>query len=99
TLNGRTLRPLTQPPAGWDGDWTPAVSPDGTQLAFVRGPEGSVYDVYIMKLPDGTPRRITNDGRLIVGLTWSSDGSKIIFSSNRSGSISLWRVSAQGGTA
>jgi len=98
TLNGRTLRPLTQPPAGWDGDWTPAVSPDGRQLAFVRGPEGSVYDVYIVKLPDGTPRRITNDGRLIVGLTWSSDGSKIIFSSNRSGSISLWRVSAQGGT-
>lgn len=98
SINGRTMHPLTSPPQGWNGDWTPAVSPDGTKLAFVRGPEGSVYDIYVMKLPNGEPRRITNDNRLIVGLTWSSDGSSIIFSSDRSGSISLWRVSAQGGT-
>jgi Tol biopolymer transport system component len=50
-----------------------------------------------MSLPNGIPKRITNDGRLIVGLTWSSDSSTVIFASNRSGSISLWRVSAQGG--
>lgn len=98
TINGRALRVLTSPPQGWDGDWTPDISPDGKQLAFVRGPEGSVYDIYIMTLPNGKPRRITNDGRLIVGLTWSADSSSIIFASNRSGSISLWRVSAQGGT-
>jgi Tol biopolymer transport system component/DNA-binding winged helix-turn-helix (wHTH) protein len=97
TLDGRAVRQLTTPPAGWDGDWTPAISPDGTRLAFVRGPEGSVHDIYVMKLPDGTPQRLTSDGRLIVGLTWSADGSEIVFSSNRSGSISLWRVSVQGG--
>jgi Tol biopolymer transport system component/DNA-binding winged helix-turn-helix (wHTH) protein len=97
TINGRIVRSLTSPPEGWNGDWTPAVSPDGTKLAFVRGPEGSVYDIYVMRLPDGKPQRITNDNRLIVGLTWSADGSSIIFSSNRSGSISLWRVLAQGG--
>ncbi len=51
-----------------------------------------------MRLPDGTPRRLTYDGRLIVGLTWSADGSEVVFSSNRSGSISLWRVPARGGT-
>ncbi len=97
-IRGRTVRPLTAPPLGWDGDWTPAISPDGTRLAFVRGPEGSVYDIYVMKLPDGAPQRLTFDGRLIVGLTWTSDSTSIVFSSNRSGSISLWRVSAQGGT-
>jgi len=98
TIDGRTIRQLTFPPKGWDGDWTPAISPDGTRLAFVRGPEGSVHDIYMMKLPDGAPQRLTKDGRLIVGLTWSSDGSEVVFSSNRSGSISLWRVSAEGGT-
>ena len=98
TLDGRAVRQLTSPPQGWDGDWTPAISPDGTRLAFVRGPEGSVHDIYMMKLPDGAPQRLTYDGRLIVGLTWSADSSTIVFSSNRSGSISLWRVSAQGGT-
>jgi Tol biopolymer transport system component/DNA-binding winged helix-turn-helix (wHTH) protein len=98
TLDGRTVRHLTAPPQGWDGDWTPAVSPDGTRLAFVRGPEGSVHDIYLMRLPDGAPQRLTYDGRLIVGLTWSADNSAVVFSSNRSGSISLWRVPAQGGT-
>ena len=98
TIDGRTVHSLTSPPEGWNGDWTPAVSPDGTKLAFARGPEGSVYDIYVMRLPSGKPQRVTNDNRLIVGLTWSADGSSLIFSSNRSGSISLWRVSAQGGT-
>lgn len=97
-IKAHTVRQLTNPPAGWDGDWTPAVSPDGTRLAFVRGPEGSVYDIYIMRLPNGEPRRITTDGRLIDGLTWSSDSASVVFASNRSGSISLWRVSALGGT-
>lgn len=97
-IKGRTIRTLTNPPGGWDGDWTPQFSPDGTRLAFVRGSEGSVYDIYILTLPNGEPRRITTDGRLIDGLTWSADGSSIIYASNRSGSISLWRVSVRGGT-
>lgn len=97
-IKAHTVRQLTNPPAGWDGDWTPAVSPDGTRLAFVRGPEGSVYDIYIMSLPNGEPKRITTDGRLIDGLTWSSDSASVVFASNRSGSISLWRVPALGGT-
>lgn len=96
-LDSRTVKPITSPPDGWDGDWTPAISPDGTKLAFARGPEGSVHDIYVMKLPDGKPQRLTFDGRLILGLTWSADGSEVVFSSNRSGSISLWRVSLNGG--
>jgi Tol biopolymer transport system component/DNA-binding winged helix-turn-helix (wHTH) protein len=97
TIDGHRVRQLTSPPQGWNGDWTPAVSPDGTKLAFVRGPEGSVYDLYVMRWPNGQLQRITNDNRLIVGIAWSSDSSSIVFSSDRSGSISLWRVSAQGG--
>ena len=99
SLDSRTVKPLTSPPQGWDGDWTPAISPDGTGLAFARGPEGSVHDIYVMKLPDGKPQRLTFDGRLILGLTWSPDGSEVVFSSNRSGSISLWRVPLKGGVA
>jgi Tol biopolymer transport system component len=98
TLDGRSVRQLTTPPNGWDGDWTPSISPDGAKLAFIRGPEGSVHDIYMMKLPNGNPQRLTFDGRLVVGLTWLADSSEVVFSSNRSGSISLWRVSAQGGT-
>ncbi len=94
----RELHTITSPPQGWDGDFTPQVSPDGTELAFVRGPQSLTRDVYVMNLPYGTARRLTSDGRLIVGLAWTADASAIVFASNRSGSLSLWRVSAKGGT-
>ncbi len=97
-LRDHSLQTLTSPPAGWDGDWTPTVSPDGTKLAFVRGPDRSARDLYVMSLPKGAPKQLTHDGRLIVGLTWSGDGSSIVFASNRGGSVSLWRLSAAGGT-
>jgi Tol biopolymer transport system component/DNA-binding winged helix-turn-helix (wHTH) protein len=96
-LQDRRVRTVTTPPQGWDGDWTPEISPDGTQLAFVRGAEYTARDIYLMSLPNGTPRRLTNDSRLIVGMTWTPDGGSIVFSSNRSGSLSLWRVPVHGG--
>lgn len=97
-IKDRTVNSLTSPPAGWDGDWTPTLSPDGTKLAFVRGPDRSARDIYVMSLPNGTPQQLTHDARLIVGLTWSEDGSSIVFSSNRGGSVSLWRIPSTGGT-
>jgi Tol biopolymer transport system component/DNA-binding winged helix-turn-helix (wHTH) protein len=92
SLESRSVRPLTSPPAGWDGDWMPSLSPNGKTLSFVRGSERSVRDIYVMDLPNGSPRRVTNDGRLIVGTAWSSNGKSIVFSSNRGGSLALWRV-------
>jgi len=98
SLGERTVRTLTAPQQGWDGDWTPAISPDGTKLAFVRGAELFGRDIYTMELPNGEPQQLTHDGSLIVGLTWSADSSAVVFSSNRRGSLSLWKISARGGT-
>lgn len=97
-LTTHAAHALTNPPAGWDGDWMPAVSPDGRVLAFVRGTERSVRDLYAMNLSSGSLRRLTTDGKLIVGITWSADGSDIIFSSNRGGTLALWRIALRGGT-
>jgi len=97
-LQTRAVRVITNPPAGWEGDFTPQVSPDGTKLAFVRGPQSLTRDVYIMNLPNGTPRHLMSDGWLIVGLAWTPDNSSIVFASNRSGTVSLWRVPVTGGT-
>jgi Tol biopolymer transport system component/DNA-binding winged helix-turn-helix (wHTH) protein len=98
SLNDRTVHTLTAPQQGWDGDWTPAISPDGTKLAFVRGAELFGREIYTMDLPNGPPHQLTHDGSLIVGLTWSADGSSLIFSSSRRGELSLWRISSRGGT-
>jgi Tol biopolymer transport system component len=51
--------PLTTISSGpWD-DITPAVSPDGTRLAFASNREG-FWDIYILNLKDGQTTRFTN---------------------------------------
>lgn len=89
---------LTSPPAGWDGDWTPVISPNGTKIAFIRSPEGSVRDVYVMDAQGGEARRLTFDRRLVVGVTWTADSRDVVFSSNREGEFALWKVPVSGGT-
>jgi Tol biopolymer transport system component/DNA-binding winged helix-turn-helix (wHTH) protein len=97
SLNNHATRFLTTPSSNWNGDSMPAVSPDGKMLAFARGSEQSTRDIFVMKLPDGTPHQLTTDAHLILGLVWTPGGSSIVFSSNRGGSLGLWRVSANGG--
>lgn len=96
SLRDGAIRSITNPPALWDGDFSPAVSPDGRRLAFIRGSEQLARDVYVMSLPNGPAKRITR-GALAMSLAWSADSSTIVFSSSRDGALSLWRVSAGGG--
>lgn len=90
-------RTLTHPPAGILGDSSPAFSPDGHRLAFVRNLTDSVNDLYTIRLDGSDPRRLTFDNRDTMGLDWSTDGKSLVFSSSRAGIYSLWRVSAWGG--
>ncbi|MBC7927351.1 MAG: serine/threonine-protein kinase [Bryobacteraceae bacterium] len=88
---------LTTPPPGTVGDSNPVYSPDGQSIAFIRGASSGVDDIFVRPLNGGASRRITNDRRFIISLAWSSDSKFLIFSSNRAGNHSLWRVPASGG--
>ncbi|HJQ23482.1 MAG TPA: protein kinase [Blastocatellia bacterium] len=93
-------RRLTAPPAGSLGDSVPAFSPDGTSLAFVRAVSAGVFDIYIIAVTGGEPRRLTFDNAQVKSLAWTSGGREIVFTSSRGGSISnLWRIPAAGGRA
>ncbi|HUV12098.1 MAG TPA: LpqB family beta-propeller domain-containing protein, partial [Acidobacteriota bacterium] len=91
---------VTSPPAGSLGDWWPRFSPGGESIAFARLPMHGVpniVDLYVQSIaqdaiPDGAPRRVTFEGKMILGLDWSQDGGSLIFSSNRDGIQRLWRV-------
>ncbi|ABF43155.1 transcriptional regulatory protein-like protein [Candidatus Koribacter versatilis Ellin345] len=98
-LETGTAKAITSPPKLWDGDSGPAFSPDGKKIAFVRGSEGWVQDLYVMDAAGGEPTRLTNDGRMMASISWAADGKSIVYSSNRAGKFSLWRIPATGGTA
>jgi Tol biopolymer transport system component len=90
-------RELTAPTEAYWGDHTPAFSPDGQSIAFIRAHVPGIEDIYIIKADGGEPRRVTFDNRDVTGLEWSPVGGSIVFSSNRAGTYSLWRVHPEGG--
>ena len=98
SLADSTKRVLTYPPDD-SRDWAPEFSPDGSQVAFIRGTiAGVVNDVFVIPVTGGEAKRLTFDQCPTFGITWTQDGREVVLSSKRGGQPSLWRVSASGGT-
>ena len=98
SLTDSSAHLVTFPSPGFS-DWSPAFSPDGKRIAFVRssGP-GSLDDLYVVDATGGEPKRLTFDTRNIDDApAWTPDGRGIVFSSARGGLSSLWRIAATGG--
>jgi Tol biopolymer transport system component/predicted Ser/Thr protein kinase len=91
-------RKLPSPSGQVDSDQTPRFSPDGRMLAFIHSPNFLIDDIYLVPTAGGEPKRLTFDNRQIAGLTWTSDGREIVFSSNRGGPYGLWRLPVSGGS-
>ncbi len=89
---------ITKPPAGFLGDSTPAFSPDGKVLAFVRGASSRDVEIYVVPAAGGEAKRLTFDNRSGRSLAWTADGHDIVFSLWFYGNLRLWRVPASGGT-
>lgn len=72
----------------------PEISPDGGSLLVrVQDPQ---EDLAILN-PDGTSRRrLTNDRFSDRNAHWFPDGQRILFTSNRSGTMQLWSIQADG---
>jgi Tol biopolymer transport system component/DNA-binding winged helix-turn-helix (wHTH) protein len=63
----------------------PALSPDGTMLAYSAGPDTFSRRIYLKRLSGGEPIQLTNDGLDDISPTWSRDGSRIAYSTYRAG--------------
>ena len=86
--------PLTSLPGQKDH---PAVSPDGSQVAFLwDGGRGGELDLYVKLLGAGTPLRLGGGG--VIGKpAWSPDGRQIAFPRRRAGSVGIFLIPALGG--
>jgi Tol biopolymer transport system component len=80
---------------------TPRWSPDGRWIAFdsrscAPGADGNP-DIYLISADGRQPVRLTTDPTEDVAPSWSRDGRWIYFSSNRGGSMQIWKMPAAGG--
>jgi Tol biopolymer transport system component len=77
----------------WDGE--PALSPDGTRVAFTSGESGNA-DIWVVPAQGGTTLRVTDDAAWDSSPAWFPDGAQLAFASDRLGSRGIWRVSPGG---
>ncbi len=78
-----------------DSVTSPAFSPDGRMLTFLRGPDTFVTagQLYVMLLPHGNPVQLTNDSSPKMSPVFSPDGSSIDYTVP----WDTWTVSVLGG--
>lgn len=87
------VRRLTDHPAG---NFEPALSPDGTTVAFASSRDGNA-ELYLQPLAGGPPRRFTDERRDDWGPAWSPDGRRLAFLSDRDGRERVYLVEVEGG--
>ncbi|HSD73041.1 MAG TPA: protein kinase, partial [Thermoanaerobaculia bacterium] len=64
-----------------DSATSPALSPDGRMVTFVRSVDTFISpgEIYVKQLPDGEPVRLTDDGFGKMSPVFSPDGSRIAY--------------------
>ncbi len=80
-----------------ESDRSPDFSPDGSRLAYMSTQEGS-WNIYVVGVNGGQPRRLTTGGGNHGLPAWSPDGSQIAYVSDTGGSWAIYVVSASGGS-
>ncbi|MGH9200613.1 MAG: hypothetical protein ACRD2A_05195 [Vicinamibacterales bacterium] len=77
----------------------PAWSPDGSRIAYWGTGEGGRRDIWTIAADgSGTPLPVTSDAAIDWSPVWSPDGQWLYFSSDRNGTMNIWRVAIEQST-
>ncbi len=93
-LHASPPRQITSTP-GWDTE--PALSPDGTLVAYSSNAGGSV-NIWVVDAQGGEPLRLTNGPGEVSKPAWFPDGRSVAFVQNLGGKKSVWKVPRLGGS-
>jgi Tol biopolymer transport system component len=88
---GKEVGKIGEPDAA--GPLNPSLSPAGHSVALQRTLNGNT-DIWLLEAGRGVLNRLTSDAAIDFFPLWSSNGSHIVFSSNRKGAVDLYQKSA-----
>jgi TolB protein len=81
--------PLTRLTSGNDDDVTPALSPDGTRIAFASNRNG-YWDLYLLDLASGQTSRLTDTPAFDGSPSWSPDNVWLTYESYADGNLEIF---------
>jgi Tol biopolymer transport system component len=70
--------------------YTPRFSPDGTKVAYSAWKKEGYRDIQVIDLETREITHVTHDRALDTGPAWSADGSRLYFSSDRTGIANIY---------
>lgn len=76
-------------------DWSPKLSPDGEQIAFISDRDGN-QEVYVMDIDGSNQKRLTFNKATDWDVCWSPDGSKLIFVSEMDKRFDIYSINRDG---
>ena len=81
---------LLVPSERFEQVYTPRFSPDGTKVAYSAWRKGGYRDIQVIDLSTREITRVTHDRALDTGPAWAPDGSRLYFSSDRTGIANIY---------